>query len=491
LKIILNKLQKCSKVQLNQLLIKFKKEEIMDDVTFIILGATGNLTKKKLIPAIYHLIESKRIKKFSVIGVARNKTKAKTILNKSKRHINNIKQKNWKELQNNFHYLPLDFYEQNKFCELEPFVKNIEKKNKLSGNRMFYLATLPQHFPIIAKTLKKCALTKEKNNWVRAVFEKPFGHDLKSAKKINRTIKTVFKEKQIYRIDHYLGKELIQNIAITKFTNTFLEPLLNKKHVDHVQIVLSEKVGIEERGPFYDQYGVIRDVVQNHMMQMLSLSTMEKPKKLSGNYIRDEKVKILKKVKPSKELVVGQYIGYKKEKGIPKNSKTETFAATKLFINNKRWKNVPFYLITGKKMKNKITSIFFQFKKAQCLDFNHHCDFKANYLTVQIQPEEGYYLQMNAKVPGEEKITAVKMDFCHACTFGPNTPKAYETLLEDVIEGDQSSFVRTDEIEQQWAITDKIVKQKKKLYKYKIGTYPKQADKLIKKDNKKWHLIVK
>ena len=464
----------------------------MDDVTFIILGATGNLTKKKLIPAIYHLIENKKIKKFAIIGVATNKTQTKTILNKSKKHIKNIKQKVWKELENNFHYLPLDFYQQEKFCSLDPFVKNIEKKNKLSGNRLFYLATLPQHFPVIAKTLKKCALTKKtKNNWVRAVFEKPFGHDLKSAKKINKTIKKIFKEKQIYRIDHYLGKELIQNIAITKFTNTFLEPLLNNRYVDHVQVILSENVGIEERGPFYDKYGVIRDVLQNHMMQMLSLSTMEKPKKFSGNYIRDEKVKILKTVKTTKELVVGQYIGYKKEKGIPKNSKTETFAATKLFVNNKRWKKVPFYLIAGKKMKNKITSVYFQFKKAQCLNINNHCDFKANYLTIQIQPEEGYYLQMNAKVPGEEKVTAVKMDFCHACTFGPNTPAAYETLLEDVIEGDQSSFVRTDEIEQQWKITDKITEQKKKLYKYKIKTYPKQANKLIEKDNRKWHLVVK
>ena len=345
----------------------------MDDVTFIILGATGNLTKKKLIPAIYHLIENKKIKKFAIIGVARNKTQTKTILNKSKKHIKNIKQKVWKELENNFHYLPLDFYQQEKFCSLDPFVKNIEKKNKLSGNRLFYLATLPQHFPVIAKTLKKCALTKKtKNNWVRAVFEKPFGHDLKSAKKINKTIKKIFKEKQIYRIDHYLGKELIQNIAITKFTNTFLEPLLNNRYVDHVQVILSENVGIEERGPFYDKYGVIRDVLQNHMMQMLSLSTMEKPKKFSGNYIRDEKVKILKTVKTTKELVVGQYIGYKKEKGIPKNSKTETFAATKLFVNNKRWKKVPFYLIAGKKMKNKITSVYFQFKKAQCLNINNH-----------------------------------------------------------------------------------------------------------------------
>jgi glucose-6-phosphate 1-dehydrogenase len=469
----------------------------MDDITFIILGATGNLTKKKLIPAIYHLIESKKVKKFAIVGVARNKNKAETILNKSKKYIKNVKSKVWKELEKNFHYLPLDFYQEEKFCSLDPFVKEIERKNKLSGNRLFYLATLPQHFPVIAKTLKKCALTKEKkikkgkNNWVRTVFEKPFGHDLKSAKKINKTIKKIFKEKQIYRIDHYLGKELIQNIAITKFTNTFLEPLLNNKYVDHVQVVLSEDVGIEERGPFYDQYGVIRDVIQNHMMQMLSLSTMEAPKKLSGEHIRDEKVKILKAIKTTKELVVGQYVGYKKEKGIPKNSKTETFAATKLFVNNKRWKKVPFYLITGKKMKKKITSVYFQFKQARCLNINNHCDFKSNYLTIQIQPEEGYYMRMNAKVPGEEKVTAVKMDFCHACTFGPNTPKAYETLLFDVIEGDQSSFVRTDEIEQQWKITDKIIKQKKKLYSYKKKTYPKQANKLIEKDKRSWHLVVK
>ncbi|MBT4824439.1 glucose-6-phosphate dehydrogenase [Candidatus Woesearchaeota archaeon] len=481
-----------------------------DKCLIVILGATGDLTKKKLIPAIHNLVANKKIKDFAVVGVGRAHSNPKLILKKSKKYVEKLNKKTWSTLEKRMYYFQADFYDNIGFCKLEEFTKSIEKKHKLPGNRIFYLATLPSHFKAIADNLSRCGLTKEKirrkqgfkKNWTKVVFEKPFGHDLKSAKKINKCIKKVFKEKQIYRIDHYLGKELIQNIAVARFTNTILEPLWNKKHIDHIQIILSEDVGIEERGAFYDKYGAIRDVMQNHMMQMLSLATMDTPKKLTGNYIRDKKVKILKSIKPSKikeETIVGQYIGYTKEKVINKTSSTETFAATKMFIKSRRWKNVPFYFITGKKMKNKITSIYIQFKEAPCLLFSNVCNFKPNYMVIQIQPEEGFYIQLNAKIPGKPDITSVKMDFCHECTFGPGSPVAYENLLNDVIIGDQSTFVRTDEIEQQWKIIDKIknsinstIKNKKtKLHKYKIGTYPKEADKLIEKDGREWHLKVK
>ncbi|MEE9525840.1 MAG: glucose-6-phosphate dehydrogenase [Candidatus Woesearchaeota archaeon] len=444
---------------------------------FVILGATGDLTKKKLIPSIYNLILKGKVKQISIVGVSFEQAEAEAVLNRSKKYIKNIDSKIWNKLKKNFYYYQADFYDQKKFAGLGKFVKSIEK-NK--SQRIFYLATLPQHFKVVADNLAKCKLVKKDS---RVVFEKPFGHNLKSAKEINRCIKKVFTEKQIYRIDHYLGKELIQNIAVARFTNTILEPLWSNKYVDHIQIILSEDVGIEERGAFYDKYGVIRDVVQNHMMQMLSLSTMESPKKLTGDYIRDEKVKILKKVKVKGKATVGQYIGYTNEKKIPKNSKTETFAALKLEIDNPRWKGVPFYLIAGKKMKDKITSIYVQFKESPCLLFTGVCNFMPNYLVIQIQPQEGFYIQMNAKVPGKTDIKAVKLDFCHECTFGPNSPEAYENLFMDVIKGDQSSFVRTDEIEQQWKIVDSI--KKGKLIKYKIGTHPKEADKI------NWHLQVK
>jgi glucose-6-phosphate 1-dehydrogenase len=471
-----------------------------DKCLIVILGATGDLTKKKIIPAIHNLVANKKIKDFAIIGVGRAHSNPKLILKKSKKYVEKLNKKTWLTLEKRMYYFQADFYDKRGFCKLEEFTKSIEKKHKLPGNRIFYLATLPSHFKVIADNLSKCGLTKEKfkKNWTKVVFEKPFGQDLKSAKKINKCITKVFKEKQIYRIDHYLGKELIQNIAVARFTNTILEPLWNKKYIDHIQMILSEDVGIEERGAFYDKYGAIRDVMQNHMMQMLSLTTMEAPKKLTGDHIRDEKVKILRSIKPSKikkDIVIGQYVGYTKEKVINKASSTETFAAAKMFLNNSRWKNVPFYFITGKKMQDKITSIYIQFKKAPCLLFSNICNFKPNYMVIQIQPEEGFYIQLNAKIPGKPDITSIKMDFCHECTFGPGSPVAYENLLNDVIKGDQSTFVRTDEIEQQWRIIDNIKRdikeKKKKINKYKIGTYPKEADKLIENDGRKWHLKIK
>jgi len=322
------------------------------------------------------------------------------------------------------------------------------------------------------------------------VFEKPFGEDLKSAKKINKVITSLFTEKQIYRIDHYLGKELVQNIIIARFTNTILEPLWSHTYIDHVQIVMTEDFGVEGRGNFYDNYGALKDVVQNHLLQLVALSSMEAPKNLGEKYVRDEKVKILKAISIT-DVVLGQYAGYTKEKGVKKNSKTETFAAIKLFINNKRWQKVPFYIITGKNMDKRLAGIYVQFKQAPCLLFSGVCNFIPNYFRIQIQPDEGFYMQLNAKAPGKAGITPVKMDFCHACVFGPNTPEAYENLLLDVLKGDQSTFVRSDEIEEQWKIIDKITRKNLKVQEYKKGSYPEAARKMIEKDNRYWNLEAK
>lgn len=418
-------------------------------VNFVILGA-GDLVKKKLIPSIFNLIKKKKLKKFKILITSLDK---KFKVDKSKKYIKDFDDKTWSILKENLHYYASNFY--NKECDLGLFVREFEIK----GPRIFYLATLPQHFKIISDHLKKCSLVDKDS---KVVFEKPFGHDLKSAKSINKCIKKLFKEKQIYRIDHYLGKELIQNIHIARFENVFLEPILNNKYVEEIQLILSEDVGIEERGPFYDKYGAIRDVMQNHMMQMMALTMMDK-----SNDLRSGKVKLLKKVRTSKILVKGQYVGYSKDVG--HSSQTETFAATKLFVDNKRWEGVPIYLITGKKMKKKVTRIYIKFKNK-------------NSFTIQIQPDAGFVMHMNSKVPGNEKLTEIKMDFCHKCLFGINTPEAYENLLHDVIKGDQSSFVRTDEIEEQWKIVDKINKIKVPLLKYKKGTYPKKGN------ITKWHM---
>lgn len=456
-----------------------------EDCLFVIIGATGDLAKKKLIPAIYKLLQEHKLNNFAVVGTSRDETTSKEILQNARRYMRHINEKVWKSLEKKFYYITGDFYDPEKWKILGMYLNTVEKNHKLQGNRLFFLATMPQHFSVIAENIGKYKLAAQKGNWARMLFEKPFGQDLASAKKINNSIKKVFKEEQIYRLDHYLGKELVQNVSVLKFTNMVIEPLLNNKYVDQVQIVLSEDFGITGRGAYYDKYGAIKDVVQNHVMQLLSLAAMESPKKLTGNYIRDEKVKVLKKVRTTNDVVLGQFEGYKKEKDVKKNSKTETFAALKLYVDTPRWNKTPFYVIAGKEMKRKITSIYIQFKQSPCLLFKKICGFEPNHLVIQIQPKEGFYLQLNAKAPGKTDITPVHMEFCHECVFGPNTPAAYENLFLDVIKGDQSAFIRTDEIEEQWKIIGKI-KKPAKIYSYKKGSYPKEADKIT-----KWHLKVK
>jgi glucose-6-phosphate 1-dehydrogenase len=463
------------------------------DCTIIILGVTGDLTRKKLIPAIYNLQFNKKLEDFAIIGIGRRDFKTDELLNDFRALVENTSGKTWNRFRERFYYFRTNFYDESKFKDLGDFVKSVEQKSRLSGNRLFYLATMPQHFQAIVHSLSKYKLVEQKDGWARVVFEKPFGEDLASARKLNSYLKKVFEEKQIYRIDHYLGKELVQNITALRFTNTILEPLWNKDYVDHVQIILSENFGIEERGVYYDRYGALKDVVQNHMMQLLCLVAMEAPFKLGGEYMRDEKVKVLKSIGDidRENVVLGQYEGYREEPGVREDSNTETLVALKLYVDNERWRNVPFYLITGKKMKDKVTSIYVQFRQPPCLLFDGVCDFLPNYLVIQIQPEEGFYLQLNAKSPGKFDVSAVKMDFCHKCTFGPNTPEAYENLLLAAINGDQSVFIRSDEIEEAWRVIDKITKKKPALYPYRLGSYPEQVKKLIEKDKRCWHLMAK
>ncbi len=463
------------------------------DGALIIFGATGDLTKKKLIPAVYRLQCHQKLENFAVIGIGRRALTADELLNNSRMFVKDPKDKGWNRLRERFYYFRGNFYDEERLKYLGSFVKHIEEKHSLPGNRIFYLATMPEHFDAITHKLGKSKLAEQKNGWSRVVFEKPFGQNLVSAKKLNRCIKKVFKERQIYRIDHYLGKELVQNITALRFTNSILEPVWSKDYIDHIQIILSEDLGIEERGAYYDRYGALKDVVQNHMMQLLSLVAMEAPFKLGGEHIRNEKVKALKSIRNVglEKVVLGQYNGYKGERNVRKDSNTETFAALKLFVDNERWRGVPFYLVTGKKMRDKRTSIYIEFKQSPCLLFDRVCDFPPNYLAIQIQPDEGFYLQLNAKSPGGFNITSVKMDFCHKCTFGPNTPEAYENLLLAVMNEDQSVFIRSDEIEESWRVIDEIIRGKPAIYAYQPGSYPGQAKRLMEKDKREWHLTVK
>ena len=389
----------------------------------------------------------------------------------------------------------MDFYNSDAYLQLRDLIAIVEKKHKLTANHLFHLATLPQHFDVITKNLAlhqiaqkhKTGFCEGQACWDRIVYEKPFGYDLKSARQINRSIARVFAEDQIFRIDHYLGKEVVANIALIRFANRVFEPLWGRDQIESVQIILSENSGVGGRGAFYDACGAVRDVVQNHMLQILALIGMEAPKHFTAQYLRDGKAKVLSKVKVG-AVVLGQYNGYRKEKHVQKNSQTETFAALKVTINNSRWKGVPFYLKTGKFLKKQQASVHIKFKTAECLlDF---CPADANYLTINIHPNEGFYLELNAKAPGAfDRVVPVNMNFSHTMHFGLNTPAAYEVLLADVIRGDHFAFVRADEIDYSWKIIEQMKRFKHILFPYTKGSAgPKEVEKLDSKQTVGWRV---
>jgi glucose-6-phosphate 1-dehydrogenase len=448
----------------------------LDACVFVVLGATGDLAQRKLIPAIYKLVASKKMCRFALVGVANSATTMHDILEQSRKFIHNIDRAVWAKLQKRLYYYQMDFHDKQAYKGLRTLIENVEGCHKLGCNRLFYLATMPQHFAVITKNLSTYGIAEKHHEghltkrgaWARVVYEKPFGYDLKSARTINRAIKRVFDEKQVFRIDHYLGKELVANIALARFTNRIFEPLWSHEHIDSVQIVLSESIGIEQRGAFYDACGALNDVVQNHLLQILALVAMEPPEKLTAEYLRNCKVRVLSKAKVV-SAILGQYDGYLKEKNVKPHSTTETFAAVKLIINNRRWKGVPFYLKTGKHLKHDEASIHIKFKMVKCLlDF---CPMDSNYLTIKIQPDEGFFLELNVKSPGIfNRVVPITMNFSHFTHWGPNTPAAYEVLLADVIRGDHFAFVRADEIDWSWKIIEHIKRLKTHIYRYPKGS---------------------
>lgn len=479
-------------------------ENNIEPCLFIIFGATGDLTNRKLMPALYKLeFEDLLHKDSKIIAFARkpknNEEFRKEIL-KSIKKFSKLKFNNkiWKRLAEKIQYHQSEFQDIKGYHNLKKLIKNICARSAKSCNKIFYLAAPPSSFGLIVDNLKKSGLASSSKSWNRVVFEKPFGYDLKSAKNLNKGIKKAFKENQIYRIDHYLGKELVQNLMVLRFGNSIFEALWNKNHIDHVQISVSEDLGVGTRGGYYDKAGALRDMVQNHMMQLLSLTAMDVPKSLDADDIRDKKVEVLKAIKkyPYKDVrkmtVKGQYSSYKTEEKVSKDSKTETYAALKIFINDPRWDDVPFYLRTGKKLKKRAAEIHLVFKKNHNAIFSKYVESLApNMLVIRIQPEEGISIQFVAKVPGKKMIIdTVRMDFCHECKFGPNTPEAYERLLHDVMVGDQTLFTRWDEVEYAWKFVDKIAKiwgEKQILRQYKDGSWgPEAADKLIEDDGRKW-----
>lgn len=395
------------------------------------------------------------------------------------------------------------FYQQGRYDNPTDFekLKSLLKNGEAgSGNRIYYMATPPGVFPQIVDLLAQTDQLTEDEGWRRVVIEKPFGTDLESARRLNEQIHKALNERQIYRIDHYLGKETVQNILVSRFANTIFEPLWNRNYIDHVEITVAEKVGVEHRGRFYDQVGVLRDMFQNHLLQLVSLVAMEPPVSFDASALRNEKVKVLSAIQPMKEedvsrkTVLGQYIGYRAEEGVKPDSRTPTYAALKLQIDNWRWQGVPFYLRSGKFLKEKLSQVTIEFKEPPHLLFPNAKEYMTpNMLVLYLQPDEGIHLRFEAKVPDTvARMRSVDMEFHYADSFGKTAiPESYERLLLDAMNGDASLFTRADEVETAWGLIDPIIEawesQKKPPAFYEPGSWgPSEADELLAKDKRKW-----
>jgi glucose-6-phosphate 1-dehydrogenase len=447
----------------------------MNECVIVIFGITGDLAKRKLIPAIYHLIADKKITNVAIVGVGLEDTmNVSSILTAARPFIAHPDEEIMQYLSEHMHYQPMNFLDTASYAGLKKSIEQLEKKDRLPGNRLFYLASAADFFCTITTALGDSGLaqrlTEKQPFWHRIVYEKPFGYDLSSAHVINTCIQKYFDENQIYRIDHYLTKELVSNIALIRFTNCIFEPLWNNQYISQVQVILSESGGIEGRGLYYDGYGALRDVVQNHMLELIALIAMEAPTKLTGDFIREQRARVLEKI-IMVDGMRGQYSGYTEEKNVKANSTTETFAVLQLKINNPRWSGVPFYLKTGKKLDKKETIIHIKFKQVDCL-LMRGCPIESNWLTLRVAPDATVSLSLNAKKPGKsDEIVPISMEFSHSAVFGnPGSEKSYETLFEEVMRGEQSVSVRFDEIEYAWRVIDMIDKARLPLYSYAPGS---------------------
>lgn len=462
----------------------------MNNVTIIAFGITGDLARRKIIPALYRMVAQGALDSWALIGVAREQTTIESILGQARVFIPDIQDKVWKQFVSHCSYFPLDARSSDSYQDLATHISQQELYHKSGGNRMAYLAVGADLFCDITRSLAHHKIMKRATPhelyWHRIVYEKPFGDSELSAQKINHCINESFYETQIYRIDHFLTKELVANIALVRFTNAIFEPLWNNKHIEHVQIVVNESFDVEGRSLFYDRYGALSDVVQNHMLEMLALIAMESPEQLSGEFIRNERLKVLSKVSFI-DGIRGQYQGYRQHEGVKENSQTETFASLALAINNQRWQGVPFFLKTGKALQQKNTSIHIKFKPVSCI-LSSSCPSESNYLTINVTPDAGFILQLNAKKIGTSyEVNPIDMTFCHSCVYGSFAAEDYQVLLSEIIKGDQSIAVRFDEIEQCWRIIDIIKSQEMPLTFYeKNSTGPDELEDFQKRHTMRW-----
>ncbi|WP_062356062.1 glucose-6-phosphate dehydrogenase [Bacillus kwashiorkori] len=477
----------------------------------LLFGATGDLAKRKLYPSLFNLYRKGLLSnKFAVLGVARREKTNEEFQNWVKESVQTFGESNdqLSDFVKHFYYQSHDVTNSESYRQLKTTVDNLDQLYTLEGNRIFYLAMSPEFFGTVAEHLKEERLTQT-NGFKRLVIEKPFGHDLASAKELNNQIRTAFSENEIYRIDHYLGKEMVQNIEVIRFANAIFEPLWNNRHISNIQVTSSEVLGVEERARYYDKNGALRDMMQNHMLQMVSLLAMEPPIKLTTEEIRSEKVKVLRALRPfnkeevHKYFVRGQYgngvidgkqvPAYREESMVQPESNTETYVAAKLMIDNFRWAGVPFYVRTGKRMQTKSTKIVVQFKDMPMnLYYKNGSSLNPNLLVIHIQPEEGITLHLNVKKTGQSvETTPVKLNFSNKSVDGMNTPEAYEKLLFDCLRGDATNFTHWDEVALSWSFVDKISEvwstEKAVFPNYEAGSMgPIEADHLLAQDGFFW-----
>jgi len=436
--------------------------------TFIIFGASGDLTRRKLVPALYRAVLQKRLPGDTrILGVSRSELDDESYrqrLTESTREFagSDFEEEAWSSFAQNIHYLAGDITNADDFDTLR---ETLDAMDSGEGTRIFYLATMPSLYAIALENLGRSGLSSEADgNARRVVIEKPFGTDLASAINLNKAVHQVFNEHQVYRIDHYLGKETVQNLLVLRFANSIFEPVWNRNFIEHVQITVAEEVVVGSRGPYYDKAGILRDMFQNHLLQLMTITAMEAPSHYEADAVRNEKVKVLEATRPLRgadfatQTLRGQYAGYQQEDGVPGDSQTATFAALKLMIDNWRWQGVPFYLRSGKAMSCRTTQIVVQFRRPpQMLFGKSQSGFEGNRLVIQIQPAEGIQLHFQTKVPDAGmnlRMTELDFDFRREYTTPP--PEAYQRLLQDVAAGDASLFARSDEVELAWGVIDPI-----------------------------------
>jgi glucose-6-phosphate 1-dehydrogenase len=485
----------------------------------VVFGAAGDLTKRKLLPAIYNLKASGLLpRQLAVVGVTRKEKSNEQFRDEQSKDIREFATRPvddalWKEIRDAVYYQAGEFADPATYNKLGALLKDVARDHATGGNILFYLATPPEFFGEIVKRLGEAGLTRQTDGaWRRVVIEKPFGRDLDSARALNAELRAVLEESQIFRIDHYLGKETVQNIMVFRFANGLLEPVWNRRYVDHVQIMVAETVGVEDRGNYYEKAGVLRDMVQNHMFQLLNLVAMEPPTSFQADAVRDEKVKVLKSIrsmKPEevlKRAVRGQYgpgavggqpvAGYRNEPKVAPGSNTETYAALALEVENWRWAGVPFYLRSGKRLGRRDTEIMIQFRRPPLLLFDQREEqIDPNRLVLHIQPDEGIEIQMKAKHPGPSmELNTVKLEFSYKEFGETSAATGYERLLYDSMVGDSTLFHRADMVEEAWRIATPILDvwaslPPRDFPNYAAGSWgPVAADALLGQDHRQWWL---